>query len=225
MRVFVLVVLLLVSSGKGLLAQIPEEPVPSGTTDLPRPHSQHSAVHVALWAVGGVVVGAWTGYVASQVARSDWSDAGGRGALRFGFSITGAGLGLIGGFLAGHQSPAQSPIPVKPRPGIGRGPITEADIRASAARSVTELLREKRPQWLRERGVDVLQPRGDSPLNPRGRRVYLNGQLLGGLEALDDVSIDAVTRMEFFDAGSAVVRWGAGNEDGAILLTTGAGLP
>jgi hypothetical protein len=45
--------------------------------------------------------------------------------------------------------------------------------------------------------------------------------LLGGLDTLDEVSIDAVTGVQFFDAAAAVLRWGAGNEDGAILLSTG----
>lgn len=225
MRVFILVLLLLASSGRGLLAQIPQERVTPTAAAIAGTQHHHSALHIALWAVGGAIVGGWTGYVASQVARSDWSNAGGRGALRLRFSLGGAGLGLIGGFLAGHHAPTRSPIPAWPQTDIGQGPITEKDIRASTARSVTELLRDKRPQWLRERGVDVLQPRTDPPSNIRGRRVYVNGQLLGGLRALDDVSIDVVTRIEFLDAGAAVSRWGAGNEDGAILLTTGVGSP
>ena len=86
---------------------------------------------------------------------------------------------------------------------------------------MTQLLREMRPQWLRSRGVDVLAPHQD-PVEAPGVRVYLNGELLGGLDTLDEVSIDAVTRIEFLDASAAVLRWGAGNKDGAILLTTGA---
>lgn len=225
MRVFILVLLLLASSDGGLLAQIPAAPVTSGVPGNAPPREHHSTLHVVLWAVGGAIVGGWTGYVASQVVRSDWSTADGRSTLRLRFSLAGAGLGFVGGYLAGRHEPARSPIPAWPPTELRQRPITEAAIRASAARSVTELLREKRPQWLQERGVDVLRPRSDSLSPPPGRRVYLNGQLLGGLKALDDVSIDAVTRIEFFDAGAAVVRWGAGNEDGAILLLTGATSP
>jgi hypothetical protein len=230
MRVFILVLLLLASSGRGLLAQVPEEPATSEPATSAVPHiagtrDHHSVVHIVLWAVGGAIVGGWTGYVASQVARSDWGNASGRSALRLRFSLAGAGLGLIGGLFAGHQAPTRSPIPAGLPLDIQRRPITEEDIRASTARSVSELIREKRPQWLRARGVDVLQPRADPLSNIRGRRVYLNGQLLGGLKALDDVSIDVVTRIEFLDAGAAVSRWGAGNEDGAILLTTGVRSP
>ena len=98
-------------------------------------------------------------------------------------------------------------------------PITADEINSSSARTVTELVRQLRPQWLRSRGTDVLRPNVD-PTEAHGVRVYLNDGLLGGLDALDQVSIDAVTRVEFFDVGPAVLRWGAGNEDGAILLTT-----
>lgn len=225
MRVFILVLLLLASSGRGLLAQIPEKPAASAVPDIADTRDHHPVVRVVLWAVGGAIVGGWTGYVASQVARSDWSDASGRGALRLRFSLAGAGLGLIGGFFAGHRAPARSLPPVWRPTDVRDGPIAEQEIRASMARSVRELLREKRPQWLRERGVDVLQPRSDPLSETRGRHVYLNGQLLGGLQAIDDVPIDVVIRIEFLDAGAAVSRWGAGNEDGAILLTTGAGSP
>jgi hypothetical protein len=99
--------------------------------------------------------------------------------------------------------------------------ITEQEIRASTARSLRQLLRELRPQWLRERGIDVLQRSRDAAKAP-GVRVYLNGELLGGLDTLDEISIDAVTGIQFFDATAAVLRWGAGNDDGAILLTTSA---
>jgi hypothetical protein len=52
------------------------------------------------------------------------------------------------------------------------------------------------------------------------REVYLNGSLLGGLETLDQVSIYSVTSAQFFDAPVAILRWGAGHDDGAILLLT-----
>lgn len=225
MRVFILVLLLLASSGSGLLAQTSQERVTAGVSDIAGTPHHHSALHIALWAVGGAIVGGWTGYVASQVARSDWSDASGRGGMRLSFSLTGAGLGLIGGYFAGRHTPTISPTPARPPTYLRGGPLTEKEIRVSTARSVTELLREKRPQWLLQRGVDVLHGLNDPLSTNSGRRVYLNGQLLGGLQALDDVSIEVVTRIEFLDAGAAVVRWGPGNEDGAILLTTGTGSP
>lgn len=145
-----------------------------------------------------------------------------RSLLRIRFSVSGAALGLVTGVLIGHRgtgaAPAAAPE-VGLAPPIPTRPITAGEIRASSARTVTELLRRLRPQWLRSRGIDLLRPNGD-PVEAHGVRVYLNGGLLGGLETLDQVSIDGITHIEFFDAAAAMLRWGAGNEDGAILLTT-----
>ncbi len=177
-------------------------------------------MHVALYTVGGAIVGGWAGYVGAQVAWSDWRDAPGRGDQRLRFSIGGAAIGLVAGLLIGTHTPAAAAL-VPPAPTTAHPAITAEEIRASTARSLPQLLRERRPQWLRSRGVDVITPSRDAVHAP-GVRVYLNGELLGGLDTLDEVSIDAVTRVEFLEAAAAVLRWGAGNGDGAILLTTAA---
>jgi hypothetical protein len=210
-------------------AQLPHLRAPDGPPHVAPPRvlevdagrpARRSTLNVALYTVGGAIVGSWAGYVASQITWSDWRDDPGRGDYRLRFALGGAGLGLVGGFLIGHRGD-QRPAPVAaPGPPIGAQlALTEQEIRASSARSVRQLLRELRPQWLRSRGVDVLQRSRDAAKAP-GVRVYLNGELLGGLETLDEVSIDAVTSIQFFDATAAVLRWGAGNADGAILLTT-----
>lgn len=188
------------------------------------PATKHrSLLHVVAYAVGGSIIGAWSGYMTAQVVRSDWQDGPGRSAQRLRFSLAGAGIGLIAGTLIGRRHTDVNPT-LPPRPQITpplTSPITAEDIATSSARSVTELVRQLRPQWLRSRGRSVLRTNAD-PVEAHGVRVYLNDGLLGGLDALDQVSIDAVTRVEFFDVGPAVLRWGAGNEDGAILLTTRA---
>jgi hypothetical protein len=186
------------------------------------PPGHRSVLHVVAYAAGGSLLGAWAGYMTSQVARSDWE--GGAGAQRLRFSVAGAGIGLVAGILVGNRRGEPAPaFPRGPRsaPPVITQPITAEEIGASSARSVTELLRQLRPQWLRSRGRDVLRLNAD-PTEAHGVRVYLNGGLLGGLDALDQVSIDAVTSVQFFDTGPAILRWGAGNEDGAILLTTRA---
>lgn len=187
----------------------------------PRP-AHRSPLRIVAHAAGGALLGSWAGFVTSQVAWSDWRDGAGRRAQRIRFSVTGAALGLLAGTLMGTRSNKDGPAPVR-RPKVQRpiaaGPITADEIRASAARSVSELLRALRPLWLRSRGEDVLRPNSD-PLAAHGVRVYLNGGLLGGLDALDQVSIYSIMGVQFFDAAAAILRWGAGNDDGAILLTT-----
>jgi len=207
-------------TGTRLLGQTSQGPATSSFGFPSFPSANHSVVHTSLYALGGAIVGGWAGYVCAQVAWSDWRDDPGRRDQRVRFSVAGAAIGLVAGLLIGTRTPAA----VRPMPPVstpGQGAISEEEIRASGARSLSQLLREKRPQWLRSRGVDVLAPNLD-PLEAQGVRVYLNGELLGGLGTLDEVSIDAVTRIEFLDATAAVLRWGAGNGDGAILLKTGA---
>lgn len=190
-----------------------------------------SPFRVLAYAVGGAVVGSWAGYVASQVTWSDWSDAQGRSAYRIRFSVGGGALGMVAGLVMGsHRTTVAPTVPLAPprlAPPLPNRPITEDDIRRSSARSVSELIRRLRPQWLRSRGRDVLQLDslhvGQDPLTAQGVRVYLNGSLLGGLDAMDQVAVDALTGVSFLDGSGAVLRFGAGNGDGAILLTTRPG--
>lgn len=187
-----------------------------------------SPFRILAYAVGGAVVGSWTGYVASQVAVSDWSDADGRGAQRIRFSVGGAAVGLVAGLVMGTRRTGVAPtVPLGPprlAPPLPNRPITEEEIRRSHARSVTELVRRLRPQWLRSRGRDLVLVDslhlGRDPLRVPGVRIYLNGNLLGGLDAMDQVAVDALTGAGFLDSNAAILRFGTGNEDGAILLTT-----
>ena len=218
LHVVFLVVLLLFAPTR-LLGQTPPERVTSSFASPSPPSTNRSFVHVSMYTVAGAIVGGWAGYVGAQVAWSDWRDEPGRRDQRVRFSVAGAAIGLVAGLLIGMHTPAATPT-MQPMSAPARHAITEDEIRASGARSLWQLLSEMRPQWLRSRGVDVLTPSAD-PLQTSGLRVYLNGELLGGLDTLDEVSIDAVTRIEFLDASAAVLRWGAGNGDGAILLTTG----
>jgi len=205
--------------------------LPAAAQDPPRPR-RASPLGVAAHAAGGALVGGWGGYMAAQIAWSDWADRSGRGTQRIRFSVTGAALGLIAGVMISRNSPGAAPVPGEPPPITPPGhtqPITAAEIRASSARTVTELVRQLRPGWLRDRGTDVLRPSQDSLVNRRddpraahGVRVYLNGGLLGGLETLDQVSVHSVTGVRFLEAPAAILRWGAGHDDGAILLTTTA---
>jgi hypothetical protein len=187
-----------------------------------------SPLRILGYAVGGAAVGSWAGYVASQVTWSDWSNSEGKSAHRIRFAVAGAAVGLAAGVVMGiHRTGPTVLAPPHLAPPLLNRPITEQEIRNSHTRRVTELIRSLRPQWLRARGRDVLQldslHLGQDPLAARGVRVYLNGNLLGGLDALDQIAVDALTGVSFLEASAAVLRFGAGNEDGAILLTTRPG--
>jgi len=198
------------------------------TPEVPAPparwESGPSPLRIVVFGTGGALLGGWTGFVASQVVWSDWRNEPGRSAIRQRYSLIGAGVGILAGVLMGiHSSPNPIPRLGPPAPDLAspNAPITAEQIQASSARSIRELLRELRPRWLRSHGLDVLRQSG-RPDQPRGIRVYLNNRLLGGLDSLDDISIGSVTEIRFLDAAAATLRWGAGNEDGALLLTTSA---
>ena len=183
-----------------------------------------SLLHVMGYAAGGMVLGAWGGYMASQIARSDWTDTTGRGAQRLRFSLGGAALGLLAGIFLGTRGyrVVLTP-PGTPRlPLPGNGPITAQDIRSSAALTLSELLRELRPEWVRQRGTGTVLslPNGDVLAAPGGVQVYVNGSLIGGLEALDKIPIHSVKEIRFMNGDAAALRYGAAAQDGAILLTT-----
>jgi hypothetical protein len=201
-------------------------PLSAQTASVSPPRRHQSVLHVLTFTVGGVIIGGWAGYVTAQIVRSDWQDPTGRTAQRLRFSAGGAALGLVAGVLLGTRGSRAAAAPQPPRlPLPINRPITAQEIRASSARTLTELVRELRPQWLRARGqavIPVLDPNtGVHAAN--GVVVYLNGTPFGDLTSLDEVPIEEVTSIQFLDGPAAVLRYGTGNEDGAILLSTAAG--
>ncbi len=190
-------------------------------------------------AVGGAAVGAWVGYMASQITWSDWREGSGRGAYRVRFALGGAALGgLAGSLLGGGGAPGAGPSGLRPAP--GQGPITAVDIRATRARRLSDVIRQLRPQWLNVRGVDVLPPDslrrspgdsartslgqslyiGDATRSASGPRIYLDDMLLGGIQDLDEIEPNAIALIEYVDPRHAMMRWGVGNNDGAIRVVS-----
>ena len=223
----------------GLVALLP------GAAAAQRPR-EAGAAHLSLLrrvvdGVGGAAVGAWVGYMASQITWSDWRDGSGRGAYRVRFSLAGAALGgVAGSLLGGGGPPGAAPTGLRPAP--GQEPITAEDIRGTRARRLSDVIRQLRPQWLTVRGVDVLPPDslrrspgdsagtalgsspyiGNDPRSVPGPRVYLDDVLLGGIQDLDEIEPNSIALIEYVDPRHAMMRWGVGNNDGAIRLVTQA---
>jgi len=217
-------------------------PARPGPSTVPAAAAAHfSLVRYVLGAVGGAAVGAWVGFMASQITWSDWREGSGRGAYRVRFSLAGAALGAVAGLrLGGGGPPSGEPTGLRPAP--GQEPITADDIRATRARRLSDVIRQLRPQWLTVRGVDVLPPDslrrspgdslraslgtspyiGDDTRGAPGPRVYLDDVLLGGLEDLDQIEPSTIAFIEYVDPRHAMMRWGVGNNDGAIRVLTQA---
>ena len=90
--------------------------------------------------------------------------------------------------------------------------ITQAEIAAAGSSDAYQLVQRLRPIWLRTRGPTSVSQEGDVA-------VYVDGTHLGTREALRNLWTDDIESIQFLDAGRATLRFGAGHENGAILVT------
>jgi hypothetical protein len=185
--------------------------------------------------VGAALVGGWLGFVSAQVVRSDWDKSSNTefNDQRGTWAAAGAVLGLVTirvvPRLGSHGDRGPGSMPA-----TGRAVIAAADIRSSTARNALELIQSLRPEWLVVRGTQTWretasgQGEGRSLTYTPGQPAiiaYMDGLRLGGVETLAAVPVHGLTSVEFLDAHHAVVRFGAGNTHGAIVLSSGVSAP
>lgn len=181
-----------------------------------------------LRATGGAAVGAWVGYLASQVAVGDWDDDG--AIHRESWAAGGAALGFTFSFTLPdppQRTAARPAARVEPRAGRELLPVEE--IRDAQGGNLYEIIRSLRPEWLRTRGTASMREttRGsaggldfDVEIQPGilSIRVYLDGSLLGGVDELRMLDPGLVTEARFLTPAQATQRWGAGHLHGAIQV-------
>lgn len=180
--------------------------------------------------VSGAAVGAWVGYMASQVAVGDWDDD--PGIHRGSWAASGAALGVTLGLTVpgGRRPPARAAGPRAERP--GRDVLTTEQLRRSRSGNLYDVIRSLRPEWLQTRGTGSMRetPRGsasgiggsikiEQPGIPT-IRAYLDDSLLGDAEELRSVDPGMVGEVRFLGAAEATHRYGAGHIHGAILVLT-----
>jgi hypothetical protein len=115
-----------------------------------------SASRTAVHVLGGALLGAGAGYLASQVAWSDWDKSSNSefAHRRMSFAVGGGAVGALVGAVLGHGSPRTlnaGPAPAVPVNAMG-AMITSEDLRAATATTLYELLQSTHPTWLRGRG-------------------------------------------------------------------------
>jgi len=198
----------------------------------------------AVAVLGGAVIGAGVGFLASQVAWSDWdksSDSEFK-SRRLSLTLGGSALGALTGLVLGGKMDGGNPamptgrVPLASRTSV----ITEEEVRASTALSVYQLVQELRPLWLRREGasghtnpVPVTEgPPSDHPSagtaapvsstnDDPGVRVYVERGFVGDIFSLRQLAVADVTSLEFLDVATATYRLGQGNTSGAIVVHTG----
>lgn len=97
-----------------------------------------------------------------------------------------------------------------------RNVLTVDEIHTAEYGNVYDLVRSQRPAWLRTRGTNSLL--ASDPI-----MVYIDGTKVGGVEILSSIPAINVEELRFFTAAEAQARFGLGNTNGAILVTTRRG--
>jgi hypothetical protein len=191
-----------------------------------------SAGHTAVNVLAGALIGAGAGYLASQVAWSDWdkrtdSEFSGR---RLNFALGGSALGAVGGLLLGRGAHGGGREAAPVRLGSASDVITEEEVRASTAENVFQLVQALRPLWLQREGASGhTRPSTDPEAPPTtvslsddaGVRVYVERGFVGDIWSLRQMTVKEVTSLEFLDTAAATYRLGMGNPSGAIIVHTG----
>lgn len=91
--------------------------------------------------------------------------------------------------------------------------ITTEEIRELGRLSAYQVVQRLHPQWLRARGVD-------SFYSSNGVVVYLDGQKVGGVDALRRISGPNLEQIQRLDSRQATTRFGVGHPAGALMVTT-----
>ena len=102
--------------------------------------------------------------------------------------------------LIGCASNGAERKPMRPKNFISQEEIKELAI-AQTAKDAIEI---SRPIWLRRKGIDP--------------SIYMNGMLMGGLDQLDNISINSVKEMRFLPSSEATTMYGTNNMGGVIEI-------
>jgi hypothetical protein len=92
--------------------------------------------------------------------------------------------------------------------------ITQEDIESSHQPTLYDVVRALRPMWLRQLSTAVQNGQ------ETGVTVYVDNQRVGGLEVLRDMTSTTAASLHFFSPSEAQSRFGLGNLQGVILVTT-----
>ena len=103
-------------------------------------------------------------------------------------------------FVAGCTSNGTVRKPMRPKNFISQEEIKEL----ATARTAKDAIEIARPIWLRRKGIDP--------------SIYMNGILIGGLDPLDNISINSVKEMRFLPSAEATTMYGTNNMGGVIEI-------
>lgn len=92
--------------------------------------------------------------------------------------------------------------------------LTQAELAPYAGRSLLDAIRTLRPRWL-ERTYTVPQRPGVTTIT-----VYIDNQRAGSAAYLESMTAGSVVALRYYTPSEAQGRWGPGNLNGVIHVTT-----
>ena len=98
--------------------------------------------------------------------------------------------------------------------GSERGLLTTEEMIKAGYPDAFTTVQTLRPTWLQRRGINSFG---------RGRdevKVYLDGSLLGGADALRQITVRSITSIRYLDGIQASERYGFDHGGGAIVVST-----
>ncbi len=126
-----------------------------------------------------------------------------------------AQLATLSLFVACGSGPGARTGSSEPAPSRRTDAVTMEELsRVAAFQDLYDALRSLRPMWFRT-SPSAIHPSAES-----GLQVYLDGVRLGGLETLRQIRVASVVVVRYFTPSEAEARFGGGNLQGAILVTT-----
>lgn len=187
------------------------------------------AVRTSLSVIGGAALGSFLGYFMSQVVKSDWEGerTADRADHRRRFTIAGAAIGAIGGYLIRPRGRRANPEPpafyvyVAP---TARHYITIVELRRAIATNALEAVQLLRPEWLGPTQVAAESMANGSPRTGADTSiaVYVVDTRVGGPEALAEVTIPEIQELRLYEPREAARRWGSAHTQRAIEIVPAA---
>ena len=92
--------------------------------------------------------------------------------------------------------------------------LTKEQLSTTNADNLYEAIVKLRPNWLSSRG-----PTSVTNSTPTGVDVFMNGNMLGKADFLQNVRPGDVDEVRYWDSGSAAARFGMGHPRGVIEIT------
>lgn len=189
---------------------------------------------VTLHTLGGTLLGAWLGYIGSQMRYSDWDRdlPDDLKEKRQTYTAVGAALGtLVGLTYSIKVGPVpQQPEVLRPEPGHDVNLISREEIERAGLTNAFQLVETLRPGWMNLRGTQSwketpdVRSRGFGLVTVREGEstilVYQNGMLLGDVNLLKDIPAVSVRSIRWLTPQEASYMYGPGNNHGAILVQT-----